>query len=403
MNIQGNTSKTWSVLALVMLVTLALLFHVQAKEQLSTKTTKDHRPPHIPSEFQADTQFKYLFFNLKGPMIYSYDKQSYVVDSKVPIIGSKQRDIFRYDKNIHYQLSQNPFGGGWKCVTEYLRGQIYPMAIPPLAQYEGTEVIDGVKTEKYALDWGFYSANFTLDWWANPKNNSLVQFEVSNKNFGPFFDFKYEFSNFRAGIPSGPVFSPPDDVNCPPPKCASPIDVLMLLDGSRSISSQSWDKAKDFATKVLNKLKFNDQNPKQGPRYGLVQFSNSASIEASLSADHDTLENDIKNMGQMNAGTDTSAGLDTSQNVFNNDGRKQAPHILFVVTDGEHNQGKAPGPVAKQMQDKGTEIFAIGVGDGINKDELHSMASTPKDKHVFTVNDWSRLDGILDDLFKNSC
>lgn len=363
-----------------------------------------HSPPHIPSEFQADAEFKYVFLSVKGPTIYSYDKQSYVVDSKVPFIGATQRDIFRYDKNIHYQLVENPFGGGWQCQTEYLRGEIYPMAIPPIAHYQGIEVIRGVKTEKYSLDWGMAPANITIEWWADPLHNSLVQVDIANPLLGDFGKIQWNFDNFRPGIPSGPVFEPPPNANCPPPVCTSPIDVVMLLDGSGSISQDDWERAQQFSDKVLSKLKFNTDNPDQGPRFGVVQFSSSTRVEATLSTNAQELEKAIDSMAQMKSGTNTGAGLNAAQTLFNNKGREQAPHILFVVTDGEHNQGQDPGVVAKQMRDKyNTEIFAIGVGSDINKNELDSMASEPKDNHVFTVADWNALDSILDTLFKNSC
>ena len=72
--------------------------------------------------------------------------------------------------------------------------------------------------------------------------------------------------------------------------------------------------------------------------------------------------------------------------------------IAIVITDGNSNVGGDPSGCADQLAAGGIEVFAIGVGSGISRSELLSIASSPPGQHVVSVRDFSALDSIVDSL-----
>lgn len=54
--------------------------------------------------------------------------------------------------------------------------------------------------------------------------------------------------------------------------------------------------------------------------------------------------------------------------------------MLFVFTDGfqtKRGQFTPPDVAAKPLKKKGVDIWSVGIGEAINKDELTKMASKP--------------------------
>ena len=50
-----------------------------------------------------------------------------------------------------------------------------------------------------------------------------------------------------------------------------------------------------------------------------------------------------------------------------------------------------------------TKIVALGIGSGVDEDELNYTASDPKDKNVILVEDYSKLDEVEQQITAASC
>ena len=55
------------------------------------------------------------------------------------------------------------------------------------------------------------------------------------------------------------------------------------------------------------------------------------------------------------------------------------------------------------MKADGIEIFCIGIGDAVNKDELEQMASDPKDEHIFHVDNFDTIVEIEREILRDVC
>ena len=76
--------------------------------------------------------------------------------------------------------------------------------------------------------------------------------------------------------------------------------------------------------------------------------------------------------------------------------------VLFVITDGRSSNGinslRAP---VKALKDASVNIFSIGVGEKIRKEELELMASDKS--HVYYVEKMADLQNIVDAITTQSC
>ena len=59
--------------------------------------------------------------------------------------------------------------------------------------------------------------------------------------------------------------------------------------------------------------------------------------------------------------------------------------VVFVLTDGQSNDGGSPLQVAASLKNTAT-VFAIGLGEGISEAELIGIASSPAEDHVFLLS-----------------
>ncbi|XP_075580823.1 integrin alpha-X-like [Pelecanus crispus] len=179
-------------------------------------------------------------------------------------------------------------------------------------------------------------------------------------------------------------------------------DVVLLIDGSGSISMDDFWKMKTFIVEVLRRFKGTDT------QFALVQFSDTVLQHFDFntfrrSPDPSMLLNNVQ---QLRRTTRTATAIwEVLTNMFipSRGARKDARKILIVITDGEKFDDKMEYseviPLAKQMR---VIRYAIGVGsafqnpDAIN--ELHTIASEPSDDHVFRVDNFDALQGIQNQL-----
>jgi hypothetical protein len=107
-------------------------------------------------------------------------------------------------------------------------------------------------------------------------------------------------------------------------------------------------------------------------------------------------------MRQIAGNTDLASGITLPQQDFNTFGRPKVSHIMIIITDGVPNEGADPVVAAANAKNAGTEIFCIGVGT-VDFTFLGKIASVPAESHVFNVQDFQKLQEILDAIVAKSC
>jgi hypothetical protein len=183
--------------------------------------------------------------------------------------------------------------------------------------------------------------------------------------------------------------------------CDSIIDLMLVLDGSESISSADFDLTRDFVDSLIGHFVI---SPTDG-HAGIVQFAGEGQgrVEIGLSSDPAAITAASAAMLQIIGATDIQEGITLGQGQLTYAGRPGVPHAMIIVTDGEHNQPGDPIAEADLARSLGTEIFAIAVGPGPNMAELGAIASDPDGEHVFSVSGFGALTTILDQLVQVVC
>lgn len=183
--------------------------------------------------------------------------------------------------------------------------------------------------------------------------------------------------------------------------CRAAIDLVLVLDGSESISAGDFTTMASFARDLVGHFTISPTDA----HAGVVQFAGEGDgrVEIGLSYDPAALDAALAAMTQIIGATDIQEGIALGQGELAVRGRAEVPRVLIVLTDGAHNQPGDPLAEAEGARSAGTEIFAIAVGSGPDRAQLTAIASDPDTEHVFSVTDFDGLVTILAPLVQVVC
>ena len=78
--------------------------------------------------------------------------------------------------------------------------------------------------------------------------------------------------------------------------------------------------------------------------------------------------------------------------------------IALVITDGKQTTTRGFTPLdeaSKDMKDKGVVVCSLGVGSGVNSEQLRQIASS--DDNVFTSTGFEELTDVVKPIVQKSC
>jgi collagen type VI alpha len=174
--------------------------------------------------------------------------------------------------------------------------------------------------------------------------------------------------------------------------CGRPADIVFVLDESGSIWGPHFTKQLEFVQSVVDTF---DVRPNK-THIGVLTFGSSVRSIFHLGQlkSEDALSAEIKEIRQMRGETYTHEALERMRTeMFAPEyARTWVPHIGIVITDGESNFPSQTALEAERAHEDRIQIFAVGVGPYVNKDELAAIASGGD--FVFEVDNY----GVLDEL-----
>jgi collagen type VI alpha len=183
--------------------------------------------------------------------------------------------------------------------------------------------------------------------------------------------------------------------------CGNPADIVFVLDESGSIWGPHFTKQLEFVEHVVDTF---DVRPGK-THIGVLTFGTEVRIIFNVGEirGESELKAAIKGIKQMRGETHTHEALRrTRVEMFSGaHTRPNVPHIVIVITDGESNFPDRTAVEAGLAHGEGLQIFAIGVGQQVNREELEAIASEPD--MVFQVDDYSVLDGLRQRLAWRAC
>ncbi|XP_041045249.1 matrilin-2-like [Carcharodon carcharias] len=182
------------------------------------------------------------------------------------------------------------------------------------------------------------------------------------------------------------------------------LDLVFIIDSSRSILPPDFEKVKEF---INNILKFLDVGADK-TRVGLVLYGSTVESVFSLKTHKKVADmmRAVKDMVHLATGTMTGLAIEYTMNVAlsTHEGARpfyrNVPRVAIIVTDGRPQDKVAE--VAAQARDSGILIFAVGVGR-VDMETLRLIGSEPHEKHVFFVQNFSMIQTLLSEFQTKIC
>ncbi|KAJ6653814.1 hypothetical protein lerEdw1_008658 [Lerista edwardsae] len=183
-----------------------------------------------------------------------------------------------------------------------------------------------------------------------------------------------------------------------------PVDLVLVIDGSKSLGENNFEIVKEFVIGILDTLTI---SPKSA-RVGLLQYSTQVRTEFTLKqfSTAKDMKKAVSQMKYMGKGSMTGLALKqmTERSFTEAEGARRfsakVPRLSVVFTDGRAQDDVSEW--AAKAKQNGITIYAVGIGKAI-EEELQEIASDPPDKHLFYAEDFSAMEEIIEKLQKRIC
>ncbi|CAF2814016.1 unnamed protein product [Rotaria sp. Silwood2] len=190
-------------------------------------------------------------------------------------------------------------------------------------------------------------------------------------------------------------------------KCDAAIDLTLLIDSSRSISSEDFKKGKEALTDIVNRL--NIDVKKAG--VAIINYASNLSLVAQTNVfefDKGEIIKQINELSHFRTNTATGNALALAKKYCEVRCRslsKGIPRIFAIFTDGHSNEGQPVIPAAQALRNAPIEgeVFAIGIGNIGQKgrDELIGIAGDKA--NVMNIDSYLDLIGLSNTIATELC
>lgn len=174
---------------------------------------------------------------------------------------------------------------------------------------------------------------------------------------------------------------------------ATQADIVFVVDSSGSIGTENFDKIKIFLQGLVNGL---DIDPDL-TRVGLMLFNDVSTWQFKLDTYSDKFSTlkAIQRLLYVVGGTMTSDALEKVRLEGFAGNRTGVPMIAVVITDGLSRLPSLTRFQASLLRREGVQVYAIGVGNNTNDEEIYNIASVPEERYMYNFSTFDDLDASL--------
>ncbi|KAL4232185.1 collagen [Mactra antiquata] len=182
-------------------------------------------------------------------------------------------------------------------------------------------------------------------------------------------------------------------------------DITFLLDTSVSIHEEDFEKELDFVKQIIYPLPIG----KFGVQVSVATYSSDVvtNIYFDDFYDKDDLLQAVGGIRYRMGLTNTFLAIAHARDFMfrkENGCREGAERVIIVVTDGYSTNNESTLTEAAKSKDLGIKMIAVGVGYGIDIDELTGIASTHNgEKMAFTADNFDDLKNVVDKVTMSTC
>uniref|UniRef100_G3VXY4 Matrilin-3 n=1 Tax=Sarcophilus harrisii TaxID=9305 RepID=G3VXY4_SARHA len=183
-----------------------------------------------------------------------------------------------------------------------------------------------------------------------------------------------------------------------------PLDLVFIIDSSRSVRPQQFAKVKSFVAKIIESLDIGAS----ATRVALVNYASTVKIEFSLQtySDKASVKQAVSRVIPLSTGTMSGLAIQKAMDeAFAVEAGARAassniPKVAIMVTDGRPQDQVEE--VAARARAAGIEIYAVGV-DRADMQSLRTIASRPLDDHVFYVETYGVIEKVTSKFRETFC
>lgn len=194
--------------------------------------------------------------------------------------------------------------------------------------------------------------------------------------------------------------------NLPKPKtimCKTAVDLMFVLDASGSVTAYHFfNTVIPFVKGVVKQFDIGLGNTQS--RVAVSTYSSDAVLNFQFGA-HSTVAEAlaaIDGITYPGGWTKTAEALGLVRDQMVPQLRANTSSVLILITDGVSQDSNDIPQVAKEIQDQGTQIYSLGVGTGIDYQELALSASQPSEEHVFEAT-FANLGSFATQISQKAC
>ena len=181
------------------------------------------------------------------------------------------------------------------------------------------------------------------------------------------------------------------------------LDIVMILDSSRSIGISNFELMKSYIVNMLSGFTIGSDDT----RVGVIRYSTSASIVIPLGSynSYSQLSSAINSIEYSGGSTYTYRALNLLTTAFATARVDEGiPRVAIVFTDGKSSNAAVTALAARNVHNAGIYVYSFGIGSGISSTELTAIASSGQN-NVFYVSSFSasNFQGVLKQLQVSAC
>lgn len=197
------------------------------------------------------------------------------------------------------------------------------------------------------------------------------------------------------------------------PKCSAAVDLVFVLDGSGSVTSEGFVHAKTLVTNVLAQMQLMDETPAGdlfgptgkvtetdglalGARVGVVSFGSKATVVQDLSKERAVISGSVAAVqwpeSQAESATNTAQALAVAREMFDQHAdHADAKRVVVVITDGAPTNARLVSEEISSLTAAGARVSFVAVGTSLREADLLRWSSWPEKQNIKEVPNFAAL------------